>query len=208
MKPLGIKKILPILPVLIVLSSLSGCISSVSNKMYYQLHLDNDRAGSIDGSGIQTVNKILMVETVEVDEVYDDFRVVYRMSPYQLNYYSYHFWVKKPAKLVEESITGYLSKSKVFAKVTTRFAEGDPDLLLIANVHILEEFDQPGVWFAHLKMDLEIKDFKTGERILFHSFDRHRRLLQKKVGRLPIGISKILQEELDKVIKDLARATS
>jgi len=199
-----LRRIFLFLPVLIVLLGLVGCITSVGKK-YYQLHLDSMGPGTTDKGAVHTGNKVLLVEAVEVEDIYNDFRVVYRTSPYQLNYYSYNFWIKKPGKLVRDSITDYLSKSNIFKKVIKDYSEGSPDLLLKAVVHILEEFDQPGVWFAHLKMDIEIKDFKSNQTVLSHSFDRHRRLSQKKVERLPMAISRILKEELDKVIKKLGQ---
>ena len=196
-------RIFLLLPVLILFFSLTGCITSVGKK-YYQLHLDNSGPPvTVGKSDIHSGDKVLLVEAVEVETIYDDYRVVYRRSPYQLNYYSYHFWIKKPGKLVRDSIRDYLSKSNIFKKVIKDYSEGSPDLLLHASVHILEEFDQPGIWFAHLKMDIEIKDFKSNQTVFSHSFDRHRRLPRKKVERLPAAISKILKDELDIAAKKL-----
>ena len=192
------------LSVIIVLLGLSACITSVG-KRYYQFYLDSSELGTVDKRTVKTGDKILLVEAVAVEAIYDDYRVVYRTSPFQLNYYSYHFWIKKPGKLVRDSISGYLSKSNIFKKVVNDYSEGSPNLLLKAAVDILEESDQPGIWFAHLKMDMEIKDFKSNQTILSHSFDRHRRLSIKKVERVPVAISWILKEELDKVIKKLGQ---
>lgn len=192
-----------VLPVLIVLLGLGACITSVGKK-YYQLYLDTSELAAVKKGNIHPVDKVLLVEAVEVDDIYNDYRVVYRTSPFQLNYYSYHFWIKKPGKLIRDCIDDYLSKSNTFRKVISDYSEGSPDLLLHTAVHILEESDKPGVWFAHLKMDIEIKDFKSNQTVLSHSFDRHRRLSVKKVGRVPVSISRILKEELDKVIKKLA----
>jgi hypothetical protein len=99
----------------------------------------------------------------------------------------------------------YFSKNNVFKKVVTGFAEGEPDIQLKAVVHILEEYDRPDTWFAHLKMDIRIDDFKTGEQVLSHSFDRQRQLAVKKAAHLPAAISGLLQEELEKVINKLSK---
>lgn len=203
------KRLLLILSVLFALIfvalAITGCISSVG-KEYFQLYLPQTTTAA--AAGVETthkIDKILLVESVEVDPIYNDYRMVYRTSPFHLNYYSYKYWIKKPELLVRESIVDYFSKNNVFKKVITGFAEGEPDIQLKAVVHIIEEVDRPGTWLAHLKMDFRIIDFKTKEPVLSHSFDRQRQLPARKVEHLPIAISGLLQEELDKVISRLAK---
>jgi uncharacterized lipoprotein YmbA len=201
------KRLLLILSVLLALIlaalAMTGCISSVG-KEYFQLYLPQNTAAA-GGETTHKIDKILLVESVEVDTVYNDYRMVYRTSPFHLNYYSYKYWIKKPEVLVRESIVDYFSKNNVFKKVVTGFAEGEPDIQLKAVVHIIEELDRPDTWFAHLKMDIRIIDFKTSESILSHSFDRRRQLAAKKIEHLPVAISGLLQEELDKVINKLTK---
>lgn len=182
--------------IILILFLIQGCISS-PGKRYYQLHMKA-------GKNLPGINKILMVEAVEVDKVYNDYPLVYRLSPYELNYYSYEFWIKKPGQMLQDAVVDYLSKSGSFKKVITRFLEGEPDLLLKAKVNKIEEFDRRDAWFAHLNMEMIIKTLKTGEIVLVHNFDRKKRLSAKKVARVPIALSIILEEELAKVVKQLS----
>jgi len=179
-----------------ILIFLQGCISSPV-KRYYQLHMEA-------GKNLPKIDKILMVEAVEVDKVYNDYPLVYRLSPYELNYYSYEFWIKKPGQMMQDAVVDYLSKSSSFKKVITKFLEGEPDLLLKAKVNKIEEYDRKDAWFAHLNMEIIIKTLKPGESVLIHNFDRKKRLSEKKVGKVPIALSIILEEELAKVIKQLS----
>ncbi|NIM12403.1 MAG: hypothetical protein GTO45_09840 [Candidatus Aminicenantes bacterium] len=180
---------------------ISGCMTTTGEKKYYQLYLPPDSGGK--GTPAANIDYVLLVEKVEVEDIYNDYRVVYRTSPYQLNYYSYHFWIKKPEKIVRDAITDYLSKGKYFKGIITEFSGGMPDLMLKASVHMIEEYDRAEAWLARLKMDIEIKDFKARKRVLLHSFDRHISMPAKNVAQLPIFISRILKEELDSVIKQL-----
>jgi uncharacterized lipoprotein YmbA len=184
--------------------AITGCISSVG-KEYFQLYLPQNSTAAAGGETTQQIDKILLVESVEVDPIYSDYRMVYRTSPFHLNYYSYKYWIKRPGLLIRESIVDYFSKNNIFKKVIAGFAEGEPDVQLKAVVHIIEEYDRPDAWFAHLKMDFRIIDFKTGEQVLSHSFDRQRQLAAKKIEHLPVAISGLLQEELDKVINKLTK---
>jgi uncharacterized lipoprotein YmbA len=182
--------------IILILFLIQGCISS-PGKRYYQLHMEA-------GKNLPGISKILMVEAVEVDKVYNDYPLVYRLSPYELNYYSYEFWIKKPGQMMQDAVVDYLSKSGSFKKVITKFLEGEPDLLLKAKVNKIEEYDRKDGWFAHLNMEMIIKTLKTGEIVLVHNFDRNKRLSAKKVARVPIALSIILEEELTKVVKQLS----
>jgi len=183
--------------------AITGCITSVG-KEYFQLYLPQN-PGAANAETAYQIEKILLVESVEVDPIYNDYRMVYRTSPFHLNYYSYKYWIKKPGLLVRESIVDYFSKNNIFKKVITGFAGGEPDIQLKAVVHIIEEYDRPDAWFGHLKMDIRIIDFKTGEPVFSHSFDRQRQLAARKVEHLPIAISGLLHEELDKVVSKLVK---
>ena len=180
----------------LILILLQGCGSSPVRR-YYQLHLEA-------GESLPKIGKILLVEAVEVDKAYNDYQLVYRLSPYELNYYSYEFWIKKPGLMMQDAIVDYLSKSDSFKRVITKFSEGDPGLLLKAKINKIEEYDGKGAWFAHLNMEIIIKTFKTREKILVHNFDRKKQLSEKKVGKVPIALSMILEEELANVVKQLS----
>jgi uncharacterized lipoprotein YmbA len=183
---------------------ISGCMATTADKKYYQLYLPPDSGDTgTPAPAAPRIDYVVLVEKVEVEDIYNDYRVVYRTSPYQLNYYSYHFWIKKPEKIVRDAITDYLSRGKYFKDVITDFSGGMPDLMLKASVHIMEEYDRADSWLARLKMDIEVKDFKTRKRVLFHSFNRHISMPAKHVIQLPIFISRILKEELDSAVKQL-----
>jgi len=178
---------------------LSGCMSSPSRK-YYQLHLGGDQE-----PGLRTINKTVLIEQIEVDDLYDDFRVVYRISPYELNYYSYEFWADKPANLIRDSITQYLSQKKIFKKVIQEISKGDPEILWESKIYFIEEIDTPEAWYARLSMEIELVDFKSKKQIYHHKFDRKEELDKKSAAEVPVMLSKILEEELRKVINDLYR---
>jgi len=197
------KKALLFSPIL-TLIFLTGCISSSPGKKYFQLHIDDLRPGDKEQTVVEKTDKIILVENVDVEDVYNDYRIVYRTSPYQLNYYSYNFWIKRPGKIIRDAIYTYLLKKNIFKKVIYHFAEGDPDYLLKAKVDILEEYDLKQLWYAHLKMEIEVRDFKSGNTIMFYRFDKRKRLSERRVERVPVAISKILKEELAAVCAQLA----
>ncbi len=188
----------------IILIFFMGCTSSPMKK-YYQISLEDISMQKSQSFDLKSIDKILLVEKIDMEEIYNDYRLVYRKSPFQLNYYSYKFWIKKPDRVIRDAIVQYLSNKKVFNKVIIEFLEWKPDLIMKVRTNIIEEYDIGENWFAHLSMKFKIIDFKSGEVIVTHKFDRKKRLIIKKVDNIPVCLSKILQEELDKVISNLSK---
>lgn len=180
---------------------LAGCMT-VPSKRYFQIVLPSDQEDLMH----PWIGKVLYVEPVRIDPLYDDFRVLYRVSPYELKYYSYDFWAKKPDALFREAMGNYLGKRQGFDRVVLDVLQADPEIVLRSNIRIIEEVDTPQAWFGRLALDLEFLEFKSGRALARHSFDRRTPLSDRKVRFLPAAVSTILKEELDKAVAALAEA--
>jgi len=177
---------------------LAACFS-VQTKRYFQII-----ATGKDALLHPKVEKVLYIEPVRIDPLYDDFRVIYRVSMYELKYYSYVFWAKKPDALFREAMGDYLNEKEGFTRVTLDVLQGDPEIVLRSSIRLVEEIDNPKVWFARLAMDLEFLEFKSGKSLLRHAFDRRLPFQVRQVRLFPAILSKILMEELDIAVRKLA----
>jgi len=175
---------------------------SVPTKRYFQIV-----ATGKDAQLHPKVGKALYIEPVRVDPLYDDFRVIYRVSMFELKYYSYVFWAKKPDALFRAAIGDYLNEKEGFTRVTLDVLQGDPEIVLRSSVRLVEEIDNPKVWFARLAMDLEFLEFKSGKSLLRHAFDRRLPFQARQVRNFPAVLSKILMEELDIAVGKLTKVT-
>ncbi len=182
---------------LILLAFAAACMSS-PEKQYFQLYLAPQNAA--DGPRLETV---LLVEPILVDDLYEDFQIIYRLSPYEMNYYSYVFWAENPSVMVRNALIHYFQETQIFRKVIREFSAGEPDLILKARVHALEEIDRPGQWYARLSMELEIVDFESSSVLKSHRFDRTEPLPRSDVSELPKAISRILREEIGRLLEKL-----
>jgi len=183
--------------IILITLMLAACWSS-PEKQYYQLHLTPPQ--EINGRNFDSV---ILVDPVQVDNLYDDFQIIFRVSPFEMNYYAYMFWAEKPAVLVRDAVIHYLQEQNTFRKVIKEYSAGDPDLILRAHLHILEEIDQPERWFAHLSMEMEVVEFHSGEIQASLRFDRTEPLPTKDVSELPKVLSFILREEIDRLLEKL-----
>jgi ABC-type uncharacterized transport system auxiliary subunit len=179
---------------------LAGCFTTPGKKYFQIVPMDKD------GEFHPKIGRALYIEPVRVDPLYDDYRVIYRVSPFELRYYSTVFWAKKPDVLFRDALSDYLIRKEGFPRVQMDILQGEPDIVLRSNVRMIEEIDNPKVWFGRLAMDLEFVEFKSGKTIVRHSFDKRVQLGTRQVQYLPAVLSGILVDELDTAVAKLAGA--
>lgn len=176
-----------------------SCMTSPVRR-YYQIQLTGTHS-----EGVPQIDKALRVDPVTVDDLYDDFRILYRVSPFEVNFYSYGFWAEKPGKLVGDAMSHYLAQNNIFTQVSRTIVGTDPDIVLKSRIHVIEEIDENADWYGRLAMDLEFQEFLSGRALYNHRFDRTEVLPEKDVVYLPAVISRILEEELARAVGGLAR---
>jgi len=185
--------------VLMSLILLGACGSSHARR-YFQI-----RSVAPEAPALPTIERRLAVEPAAVDALYDDIRIVYRVTPFEVRYYPYEFWAEKPGKQVTDAIAEFLGRKKAFAAVARGPLREGADIVLRSRLHVLEEIDNQAGWQARLAMELEFADAGTGRPLLTWSFDRKAPMASKQVGLFPAACSKILEEELVKAVAELAR---
>jgi ABC-type uncharacterized transport system auxiliary subunit len=179
---------------------LAGCFSTPSKKYFQLVPIDKD------ASLHPQIGRALYIEPVRVDPLYDDYRVIYRVTPFELKYYATAYWAKKPNDLVREAMSDYLIRKGGFPRVTMDVLQGEPSLVLRSTLRLIEEIDNPKVWFGRLALDIEFLDFKSGQVLARHTFDRRLPLGARKAQFLPAVLSGILVDELDLAVGKLAGA--
>lgn len=179
---------------------MTGC-GSTHAKRYFEI-----RSVAPGEPALPKIERRLLVEAPSVDPLYDDIRILYRVSPFEIKYYPYEFWSERPGKQVGAAMAEYFGKSKIFPAVSRDPRMEGPEIVLKSRVHAIEEIDNPDVWQARLAMDLEFVDVKTDKPIISWTFDRKGQMAKEHIGDLPVVLSRILDEELGKAIWELARA--
>lgn len=174
-----------------------GCFSSSPGKIYLQIHLEEGTAPAA------RFEKSLLIDRIIVDDLYDDFRILYRLSPYEVNYYTLNFWAEKPSKMIHDSLAHYFAARNIFPKVTLNPVKDEADWILRCTLHRIEEIDAETAWAARLAMDFEIAEAKTGTVLAVRHFDRREPLTKKNVAELPVVLSRILAEELAALFAEL-----
>jgi len=179
--------------VAIIAVLLAACGGSAPQVRYYQLAVQTPVTPS-------TGDKVLVVEALSSDAAYDDERIVYRHSPYQLDYYNYHRWSATPGALVGGYLEQALGRSGDF-KAVVREQVSDASLVLGGRITALEEVDNdPKHWVGRIALELTLTDPKTGEIVWTQRFEENEPLEQQN----PEGLARALSTALQRIANQAA----
>ncbi len=184
--------------VLALAAAAGACISEQARR-YFEIRLE-----TLPARPLPAILATILVEDSAVEGLYNDYRIVYRVSPFELNYYSYEFWARNPGVLAGDAMALFLQERNVFRAVFRDPIEDKGDYDLRSRIMVVEEVDSPTLWFGRLAMEIKILESATGKVRVSRTFDRRSPLPAKRVGALPGVISEILGDELTKAVDELA----
>ena len=174
--------------VLLAVAALSACGSKLPETRFYQLA---EPAGKpAPGEGVAIV-----VESLTTDSAYDDERIVYRVTPYRLDYYNYHRWAAAPGTLIANYLERALEKSGRFGAVTRELNPAAP-VALGGRVVAIEEVDQTKTkWLGRIVVELTLTDRATGEVLWAEQFEETEPLAMQS----PEGLARALSAALERI---------
>lgn len=176
----------------------AGCFASHA-KRYFEL------GASAPAAGEPGFDRTILLDRVDIDELYDDFRIIYRISPTEVNYYAYNFWAERPSKTIRNVIRERLIVPGRFLRVDLESGKDPTDWILKIKVFRIEEIDEADKWHARLAMDFDLVETVSGKVIATRTFDRSEPLAQKEPGLLAGALSRILAEEFDAFLRTWER---
>lgn len=136
---------------------LSSC-GGVPETYYYTLAFD---PATQLNDGHTPLPFALGVEKFQSEVIYDDDRLIYRDSPFEVKYYFYRRWVAPPRHLVTEKVVGYLSDSGLFERVTTYPSVVNVKYVLNGRLLAFEEWDEQNNWYGKVAFKASLQDRKS-----------------------------------------------
>lgn len=183
---------------------LAACGGKLPETRYYQLAAPT-ASGDRSLAGVA-----LAIEPLETHPAYDDERIVYRLTPYRLDYYNYHRWSSTPGTLIADYLERAFERSGRFRTVT-REVQAAP-VTLSGRVIAIEEVDRSKTsWIGRVVVELRLTDSATGEVLWTEQFEETEPLKQQSPEGLAQGLSaaldRIAQQALP-IVADLAVKTA
>jgi ABC-type uncharacterized transport system auxiliary subunit len=176
---------------------LGACGGKMPETRFYQLA---EPAGkTTPGAGAAIV-----VEPLTTDTAYDDERMVYRVTPYRLDYYNYHRWSAPPGLLIANYLERAFEKSGRFSAVT-RETNPDATVALGGRVVAIEEIDQSKTkWVGRIVLELTLTDTKSGDVLWSEQFEETEPLPIQS----PEGLARALSSALERIANRAVPAVS
>ena len=172
---------------LLMAACVLGCNTTTPEAHYYALPAVTAVAGPA-----ATATATLAVETFDVDRPYDDDRMVYRTTPYRLDYYAYDEWSAPPGELVAGFFAEAASHSGRFRAVV-RDGGTTATVTLAGRIVALEEIDQNGtLGVAHVAIELVARD-RASHPIWRQRFDEREPMATRDADGLARAAATVMQ---------------
>jgi ABC-type uncharacterized transport system auxiliary subunit len=161
--------------------ALAACGGKLPETRYYQLAPSETRSHGGDG--------VLVLESLTTDGAYDDDRMVYRTTPFRLDYYQYHRWSSPPGVMVGNYLEQAFERSGKFRAVV-RDMTPDAPVALGGRVIALEEVDRSKTeWLGRIVLELQLTDTRSGEALWTEQLEETEPLRQQTPEGLAAALS-------------------
>jgi ABC-type uncharacterized transport system auxiliary subunit len=168
---------------------LAACGGKVPETRYYQLASPAKASASDHGA-------VVVLEPLAADAAYDDERMVYRTSPFRLDYYDYHRWAAAPGTMVSDYLANALAATGRFRALPRELTDDAP-VILGGRVRALEEIDQSKTrWLGHVALTLVLTDAHTGAVVWTRDFDEREPL----AAQTPEGLAAALSAAMGRIV--------
>jgi len=149
-----------------------------------------------------TTKATLSVRPFSAHDPYNQSLLVYRTSPYQIDFYNYHRWAAAPAELITDWTRQYLRSTALFAKVYPA-GEDAADFALNGRIRRFDEVDQEQTWQAVLSIDFWLTRDDQRIPLWFQSYTAAQEATKRNPAAVAEAMSRNLETILGKLIIDL-----
>ena len=142
---------------------------------------------------------VLGVDRFRAPAILRDDRIVYYVSPTQVNYYQYHRWGSAPGTLLAEFAAQWLESSGVFAQVRMLPVRERVDYTLDGKVTSFEEVDSEGG--ARVRLALALALVRTSDHKMVWSGERRQETPLSELG--VEGVANALNASCTQALRDM-----
>jgi ABC-type uncharacterized transport system auxiliary subunit len=182
---------------------LCGCIfSSIPIKQFYVVnYLPSTQRERLSPTAYPCT---IRLRDFDIEEAYNRPQIVYRQSPFELEYYSYRVWAVKPARMVTDMVYKHLITANLVSDIIRRFDEGPkPEFELTGMIEAIEEYDSDELWFAHLSIRFNLGRIADGKSLYTRRFDVRKRVFQHKPENVIRELSALMEYMMSQAVHDM-----
>ncbi len=118
---------------------LGGCFANIPLTHYYTFQPASER--KLDREPLTSKYPyVIGIEEFEADAPYQQDRIVFRTSAYEVNFYEYHRWLRPPTELLQEQTVELLTASMLFQHVHAYALESFADYSLTGRLVMFDQW--------------------------------------------------------------------
>jgi len=190
------KKLIVISCVLTILIGLCGCAGAVKYPSYYTLHVPPPHDPPAQGN----VHAILAVREFRSPAYLRQGAIVYKTSPEQIGFYSYHRWATDPRGFVTNAVADRLRAGGTFTQVKPYDGRPDIDYVLIGQLDKLEEIDYDGGVKVEVAISAQIVELSTGTAVWTNSVSEVGPVDKRDVPTVVSVLNHTLEQAIEKLL--------
>ncbi len=145
---------------------------------------------------------VIGVEKFQAEVVYQDDRLIYRDSPFEVKYYSYRRWIAEPRHLVTEKAMAHLRHSGAFQSVVAYPSIVKLDYVLRGRVLAFEEWDVNEAWHGKVALSFELLDTTKDEIVWRATFEK----MTPAEKKLPVAVVQAVSTSLSLCLDEMVAA--
>ncbi|RMI03313.1 MAG: hypothetical protein D6681_10190 [Calditrichaeota bacterium] len=168
---------------------------------YYRIDYSPPSADSLN----HLLPAVIGVDRFDADVLYDQDRIVYRSSPYEVQFYNYRRWIAPPPRLVKDRVYEHLRASGLFRQVVRLPSLIPTDYVLQGRIKAFEEWDEADRWFGQVTIVFQLYRVEDRELVWEGEFSHKTPTRQKTPVEVVRAISESLKTVIDQALHSMAR---
>ncbi len=153
-------KLILVIGLMVALASLVGCGSKTRYPSYYVLNVP---APIPTNAHPKAIFDSVAVREFRAPSFLKEGPIVYRQSPEQVDFYTYHRWIEDPRRVVTAAFAQRMQASGLFQSVDLFDGHESATCLLTGTLDHLEEVDQDATVSVEVSISARLLNLRTGE---------------------------------------------
>jgi ABC-type uncharacterized transport system auxiliary subunit len=146
---------------------------------------------------------VVRLKDFTIEEAYNRPQIVYRQSPFELQYYFYKVWAVKPTRMITDLVNKHLLATNLVGSIVRRFDEGvRPQYELSGMIEAIEEYDSEKIWFAHLALRFQLTRLSDGKVLYNRRFDNRKQVYQNEPENVVKEMSALMEFMCNQAMHD------
>ncbi|MDQ7064445.1 MAG: ABC-type transport auxiliary lipoprotein family protein [candidate division KSB1 bacterium] len=134
--------------------------------------------------------------------LYTDDRIIYRETPFEVNFWNYRRWIAPPNVLVTEALRQVLKADGLFQDVLSYPSAVPPRMILTGKVTAFEEWDEQDRWLGKVAMHLTLTDLHKKTVVWEGGFEA----LEPAEQRNPVAVVKSINTALNRCLNEVVQS--